>query len=146
MVAAKKTASRMAATATALRIHENLMRTTSLSSVFSTSSSGVWSPRSKIWAAGCCGVSTGCSVTGGTAFTTWAYAIKQLGVAHTSVFLALSPLMTALAAFLFGDETLSAIQWAGLAIGMAGIYLTQIVIKTKKNNDTERSLRDSTSA
>ncbi len=81
-----------------------------------------------------------------TAFTTWAYAIKQLGVAHTSVFLALSPLMTALAAFLFGDETLSAIQWAGLAIGMAGIYLTQIVIKTKKNNDTERSLRDSTSA
>ena len=77
-----------------------------------------------------------------TAFTTWAYAIKHLGVAHTSVFLALSPLMTAFFAFLFGEETLTTIQWTGLAIGMAGIYLTQIVTTQKKNNDTERSLRD----
>lgn len=77
-----------------------------------------------------------------TAFTTWAYAIKHLGVAHTSVFLALSPLMTALAAFLFGEERLSGMQWLGLAVGMIGIYLTQIVITTKNNNDTERTLRN----
>lgn len=76
------------------------------------------------------------------AFTTWAYAIKHLGVAHTSVFLAVVPLVTALAAFLFGEERLSGLQWAGLAIGMIGIYLTQIVLTTKKNNDTERTLRN----
>ena len=60
-----------------------------------------------------------------TAFTSWAYAIGKLGVARTSVFLAVVPLVTALLAFLFGEETLAPLQWAGLAIGMAGIYLTQ---------------------
>lgn len=60
-----------------------------------------------------------------TAFTTWAFAIKNLGVAHTSVFLAIVPLVTALLAFILGEETLTAIQWGGLAVGMVGIYLTQ---------------------
>lgn len=60
-----------------------------------------------------------------TAFTTWAVAIKNLGVAHTSVFLAIVPLVTALIAFILGEETLSLLQWAGLAVGMVGIYLTQ---------------------
>ena len=60
-----------------------------------------------------------------TAFTTWAFAIKNLGVAHTSVFLAIVPLVTALLAFILGEETLSLLQWGGLAVGMVGIYLTQ---------------------
>jgi drug/metabolite transporter (DMT)-like permease len=60
-----------------------------------------------------------------TAFTSWAYAIKVLGVAKTSVFLAVVPLVTAVLAFLVGDETASTLQWLGLAIGMVGIYLTQ---------------------
>lgn len=60
-----------------------------------------------------------------TAFTSWAYAIGRLGVARTSVFLAVVPLVTAVLAFVLGEETLSGIQWAGLAIGMAGIYMTQ---------------------
>jgi hypothetical protein len=50
--------------------------------------------------------------------------------------------MTALAAFLFGEERLSGMQWLGLAVGMIGIYLTQIVITTKNNNDTQRTLRN----
>ena len=61
-----------------------------------------------------------------TAFTSWAYAIGHLGVARTSVFLAVVPLVTAVLAFLLGEETLSALQWSGLAIGMVGIYLTQL--------------------
>ena len=61
-----------------------------------------------------------------TAFTSWAYAIGHLGVARTSVFLAVVPLVTAVLAFLLGEETLSALQWGGLAIGMVGIYLTQL--------------------
>ena len=60
-----------------------------------------------------------------TAFTFWAYAIARLGVAHTSVFLAVVPLVTAVLSFLFGDERLALLQWAGLAVGLVGIYLTQ---------------------
>lgn len=60
-----------------------------------------------------------------TAFTFWAYAIARLGVAHTSVFLAVVPLVTAVLSFLFGDERLALLQWTGLAVGLVGIYLTQ---------------------
>lgn len=61
-----------------------------------------------------------------TAFTIWAFAIKNLGVARTSVFLAIVPLITAILAFILGEETLAALQWGGLAIAMVGIFLTQL--------------------
>lgn len=60
-----------------------------------------------------------------TAFTCWAFAIKHLGVAHVSVFLAVCPLLTAILAFLFGNETLSSLQWGGMGVAMVGIFLTQ---------------------
>ena len=60
-----------------------------------------------------------------TAFTSWAYAIKVLGVARTSVFLAVVPLVTAVLSFVLGSETALPLQWLGLAVGMVGIYLTQ---------------------
>ena len=60
-----------------------------------------------------------------TAYTSWAFAIKKLGVAKTSVFLAVVPLVTAVLALVTGNEVFSALQWVGLAIGMVGIYLTQ---------------------
>ena len=60
-----------------------------------------------------------------TAFTSWAFAIKLLGVAKTSVFLA------AVLAFLLGDEVALPLQWVGLGIGMVGIYLTQKEYKAK---------------
>ena len=66
-----------------------------------------------------------------TAFTIWAYAIKHLGVAHTSVFLAVCPLLTAILSFLFGDERLTALQWTGMAVAMIGIYLTQHLSEKK---------------
>lgn len=73
------------------------------------------------------------------AFTTWAFAIKHLGVARTSVFLAVVPLVTAVLSSLFGEDTLSPYQWGGLAIAMIGIYLTQHTknqygFKCKKRN------------
>ena len=67
---------------------------------------------------------------GVVAYTSWAYAIKGLGVARTSVFLAVVPLVTAVLAFIFGEEILSGLQWVGLTVGLVGIYLTQI---QKKN-------------
>ena len=66
-----------------------------------------------------------------TAFTIWAFAIKHLGVAHTSVFLAVVPLITAVLAALSGSESLTPGQWGGLAVAMVGIVLTQIVVKKK---------------
>ncbi|MBO4623936.1 MAG: DMT family transporter [Bacteroidales bacterium] len=63
---------------------------------------------------------------GATAYTSWAYAIGRLGVARTSVFLAVVPLVTGILAFLFGNEQLSLLQWGGLAVGMVGIFLTQM--------------------
>lgn len=64
-----------------------------------------------------------------TAFTSWAYAIRTLGVARTSVFLAVVPLVTAVLAFILGEETLRGLQWVGLTIGLVGIYLTQLQLK-----------------
>ena len=61
-----------------------------------------------------------------TAYTSWAFAIKVLGVARTSVFLAVVPLITAIAALATDNETFTALQWEGLAIGMVGLYLTQL--------------------
>ena len=66
---------------------------------------------------------------GVTAFTSWAYAIKNLGVARTSVFLAVVPLVTAVLSFILGEETLKGLQWSGLAVGLVGIYLTQLQSK-----------------
>ena len=80
-----------------------------------------------------------------TAFTSWAFAIKQLGVARTSVFLAVVPLVTAVLSSLFGEDQLSALQWGGLAVGMVGIYLTQMQAKARKQvpfNDFMTLARD----
>ena len=67
---------------------------------------------------------------GATAYTSWAYAIGKLGVARTSVFLAVVPLVTGVLAWILGEETLTPLQWGGLAVGMVGIYLTQMQNKT----------------
>lgn len=60
-----------------------------------------------------------------TAFTSWAYAISKLGVARTSVFLAVVPIVTALLSIVVGDERLAPMQWVGLTVAMVGIYMTQ---------------------
>ena len=65
-----------------------------------------------------------------TAYTSWAFAIKVLGVARTSVFLAIVPLITALAAVATNNENFELVQWIGLAIGMIGLYLTQLPDKS----------------
>ena len=67
-----------------------------------------------------------------TAFTLWAFAIKNLGVAKTSIFLAIVPLVTGLLSYLFGSETLGPVQWIGLAVAMVGLLLTQRVARNNK--------------
>ena len=60
------------------------------------------------------------------AFALWAYAIGKLGVAKSSIFQALNPVVTALAGFVLGDEILCGAQWVGLAIAIGGVILTQL--------------------
>lgn len=72
-----------------------------------------------------------------TAFSLWAYAIKHLGVARSSIFLAVVPLATALLSVLFGDERLCWMQWVGLGVAMVGLLLTQKAAKTVPGSDSK---------
>ena len=54
-----------------------------------------------------------------------AVARHQMHGEHAGVFLAVCPLLTAILAFLFGNERLTVLQWAGMAVAMVGIFLTQ---------------------
>ena len=59
------------------------------------------------------------------AFSLWAMTIKRLGVAKSSVFLALMCVATALVAEVIGREHLCLIQWVGIAVAVVGIVLSQ---------------------
>ncbi len=65
------------------------------------------------------------------AFSLWASAIKNLGVAKSSIFLAMIPIVTALSGFIAGTEILSVLQWMGIAVACLGLILTQYVKKNR---------------
>ena len=59
------------------------------------------------------------------AFTLWVGTIKTLGVAKSSIFSALIPVVAALIAWLIGREALNTRQWIGIAISAVGVILSQ---------------------
>lgn len=59
------------------------------------------------------------------AFTLWVGTIKTLGVAKSSIFSALIPVVAALIAWLIGRESLNTRQWFGIAISAVGVILSQ---------------------
>ena len=61
------------------------------------------------------------------AFTLWVSTIKSLGVAKSSIFSALIPVVSALIAWVIGREVLTARQWTGIAIAVVGVILSQYV-------------------
>ncbi len=63
------------------------------------------------------------------AFSLWAFSIKHLGIARSSVFLAMISVVTALSATLLGQEALGLSQWLGVAVCAAGVILSQYVPK-----------------
>ena len=67
------------------------------------------------------------------AFSLWVNTIKELGVAKSSVFMAIIPVFTAIDGWILGQERLSAGQWAGIAVACIGVIMTQFVIKKKSN-------------
>lgn len=59
------------------------------------------------------------------AFALWAYSIKNLGVAKSSIFLAMISIITAVASHFMGQEVLGPLQWAGVALSAVGIIFSQ---------------------
>ena len=65
------------------------------------------------------------------AFSLMAFSIKHLGVAKSTIFLAMIPVATAVWGLVLGDEILCGLQWVGLGIACAGLILTQWNTKNK---------------
>ena len=59
------------------------------------------------------------------AFSLWVSTIKSLGVAKSSIFSALIPVVSAIAACLLGQEDLNLRQFIGIAISAIGVVLSQ---------------------
>lgn len=66
------------------------------------------------------------------AFSLWVNTIKHLGVAKSSIFAALIPVMSAVASFILGYEMLCARQWGGVALAAVGVIMSQYSIKRKE--------------
>lgn len=58
------------------------------------------------------------------AFSLWVSTIKNLGVAKSSIFSALIPVVTALIAWLLGTQ-MTPLQWGGIVISTLGVVLSQ---------------------
>lgn len=67
------------------------------------------------------------------AFSLWANTIKHLGVAKSSIFLAMIPVVTAVAGWMLGQESLLPLQWLGIAVSCIGVVMSQYVFKKKKH-------------
>jgi len=59
------------------------------------------------------------------AFSLWVSTIKSLGVAKSSIFSALIPVVAAIIAWILGHEMLNTRQWIGIAISTVGVVLSQ---------------------
>lgn len=70
------------------------------------------------------------------AFSLWAMTIKRLGVAKSSVFLAMMCVATALVAEVIGREHLCLIQWVGIAVAVGGIVLSQYTTCNRSRQET----------
>lgn len=66
------------------------------------------------------------------AFSLWVGTIKNLGVAKSSIFSALIPVVAALISWGLGEEILNARQWTGIAISSVGVVLSQYTIRKRK--------------
>jgi drug/metabolite transporter (DMT)-like permease len=59
------------------------------------------------------------------AFSLWVSSIKYLGVAKSSIFQAMIPVVTALANLVFNGKNLTLVQWIGIGIAVCGMILSQ---------------------
>ncbi len=66
------------------------------------------------------------------AFVLWISSIKSLGVAKSSIFLALIPVVAALVGWILGETDLNIRQFIGIIISTAGVIISQL--KFKRNS------------
>lgn len=69
------------------------------------------------------------------AFSLWVSTIKSLGVAKSSIFSALIPVVAAIAAWLLGHEDLTGRQFLGIAISAAGVIMSQYTSGSCRRKD-----------
>ncbi|MBR6346080.1 MAG: DMT family transporter [Bacteroidales bacterium] len=67
------------------------------------------------------------------AFSLWAVTIKHLGVAKSSIFLSMIPVVTAVVGAILGQEHLSLLQWCGIAVACTGLIMAQLSSTLKKS-------------
>ncbi len=60
------------------------------------------------------------------AFVLFAGAVRQVGVTRTNVFVNLIPVFTAILSWLILDEILTISKWAGIAIVVTGLFVSQL--------------------
>ena len=65
------------------------------------------------------------------AFSLWVSTIKSLGVAKSSIFSALIPVVAAIVAWILGQESLNLRQVAGILLSTAGVIFSQYCKKTE---------------
>lgn len=65
------------------------------------------------------------------AFGLWAYTIKYLGVAKSSIFMSTIPVCTALAGWILGQELLTPLQWTGILVACIGVVMSQYVCRRR---------------
>lgn len=63
------------------------------------------------------------------AFSLWVSTIKNLGVARSSIFSALIPVVAAVAAWILGQESLNARQVTGIIVSTIGVVMSQYTVR-----------------
>ena len=65
------------------------------------------------------------------AFVLYAYTMKHLSIAKLNLFLNLIPVFTAIAAYFLLNDKFSTTNLVGIAVTLAGLYVSQITLKAK---------------
>jgi drug/metabolite transporter (DMT)-like permease len=59
------------------------------------------------------------------AFVMFAWAVRQVGVARTNVFVNLIPVFTAILSWLILSESITWVKWCGIAVVVLGLFVSQ---------------------
>jgi drug/metabolite transporter (DMT)-like permease len=71
------------------------------------------------------------------AFVLFAYSVRHLGISRANIFSNLIPVLTAIFAFLLVGDKLTLLNGAGMAVVIAGLFLSQIGKKGTGETDVD---------
>jgi len=72
------------------------------------------------------------------AFLLYAYSLKHFSIAKINVFLNLIPVFTAIAAYYMQGDRFSTLNLAGIAVTLAGLYVSQLTLKARSTSLASR--------